>query len=116
MPNEWLSGKKVLRLLSGSITADIFMLIGGALLGLTLYFGVNPVEAMVVDPLIRGTWFHMLLLVTTMPALIIMMFVGDTWVAFVLMFIVQIVVFLLLGRGFAFVFSIVGRHKNKKSS
>ncbi len=107
--------KKVLRFLFGSITADIFMLIGVVLLGLTLYFGVNPVEATVVHPLIRGTWFHMLLLVTTMPPLVVLLFAGDSIVGLVLMFFVQLCVFSALGRILAFLFSFVGRHKSNKS-
>lgn len=108
--------KKVLLFLFGSVTADIFMLIGVVLLSLTLYFGVNPVEATVVHPFIRGTWFHMLLLVTTMPALVVLMFAGDSIVGLVLMFFVQLCVFSTLGRILAFLFSFVAQHKSKNSS
>ena len=108
--------KKVLRFLFGSIIADIFMLIGVVLLGLTLYFGVNPVEATVVHPLIRGTWFHMLLLVTTMPPLVVLLFAGDSIVGLVLMFFVQLCVFSVLGRILAFLFSFVVQHKSDNSS
>ena len=108
--------KKVLRFLFGSVTVDIFMLIGVVLLGLTLYFGVNPVEATVVHPLVRGTWFHMLLLVTTMPALVVLFLAGDMIVGFALMFFVQICVFWVFGRILAFLFSFVAQHKGKNSS
>ncbi len=97
--------KNVLRFIFGSVTADIFMLIGVVLLGLALYFGVNPVEASVVHTLIRGTWFHMLLLVATMPALVILIFAGDSIIFLVVMFVVQLCVFFALGRSFAFLFS-----------
>ena len=98
--------KKVLRFLFGSIAADIGMFIGVVLLILTLYFGVNPVEATVVHPLIRGTWFHMLLLITTMPALLVLFIAGDMIAGFALMFFVQICVFWVLGRILTFLFSI----------
>ena len=92
------------------------MLIGVALLGLTLYFGVNPVEATVVHPSIRGTWFHMILLVTTMPALVVLMFGEGSIVGFVLAFFVQLCVFWTLGRIFSFLFSFVVQHKSNNSN
>lgn len=45
-----------------------FVLVGLALMALTLQFRVNPAEGSVVDERILGTPIHMLLLVTTMPA------------------------------------------------
>lgn len=108
--------KKVLGFFFGSVTANILMLIGIVLLSLTLYFGVNPVEATVVHPLIRGTWFHMFLLVTTMPALVVLMFAGDSILGLVLMFFVQLCVFLALGRVLAFLFSFVAQQNGKNSS
>jgi len=108
--------KKVLPFLFGSVTADVFMLIGAVLLGLALYFGVNPVEATVVHPLIRGTWFHMLLLVVTMPALVVLMFAGDSIVGLVLMFFVQLCVFWTLGRILVFLFSFAAQRRSKNSS
>jgi len=103
--------KKVLRFLFGSITVNISMFIGIALLILTLYFEVNPVEATVVHPLIRGTWFHMLLLITTMPALLVLFLTGDIISGFALMFFVQICVFWVLGRISAFLFSVFTQNK-----
>ena len=98
--------KKVLRFLFGNITVDIFMLMGVFLLCLTLYFGVNPVEATVVDPMIRGTWFHMLLFITTIPALLVLFIAGDMIAGFALMFFVQICVFWTVGRIFVFLFAV----------
>ena len=92
------------------------MLIGVVLLGLALYFGVNPVEASVVHPLVRGTWFHMVLLVTTMPALVVLMFAGDSIVGLALMFLVQLCVFWTLGRMLAFLFSFDSQHHSTNSS
>ena len=88
------------------MAVDIFMFIGVVLLCLTLYFGVNPVEATVVDPLIRGTWFHMLLFITTMPALLVLFIAGDMIAGFVLMFFAQICVFWAFGRISLFLFSV----------
>jgi hypothetical protein len=98
--------KKVLRFLFGSITVDIFMFIGVVLLCLTLYFGVNPVEFTVVDPSIRGTWFHILLFITTIPALLVIFIAGDMIAGFALMFFIQICVFWMFGRILVFLFSV----------
>ena len=108
--------KRVWRFLFGSVTADILMLIGVVLLGVSLHFRVNAVEVMVVDPSIRGTWFHMLLLITTMPALMVLLFAGYGIVAHVLAFFVQFCLFLALGRLLAFLLSIVVQQKSNKSS
>ena len=107
--------KKVLQFLFDSITVDIFMFMGVVLLGLTLYFGVNPVEATVVDPLIRGTWLHMLLLITTMPALLVLFIAGDMIAGFALVFFVQICVFGVLGRILTFLFSVFTQKDNESS-
>ena len=45
-----------------------FIGLGALLLSLTLYFRVNPVEGSVVDERVVGSFFHYVLLVTTMPA------------------------------------------------
>ena len=43
-------------------------IIGLALMGLTLYFNINPVEGSVVPEYIQGTVFHIFLFITSMPA------------------------------------------------
>ena len=89
--------KEILLFIFGSAAANIFMIIGVVLLGLTLYFGVNPADGSVVDPLVRGTWIHIFLFVTTMPALMILLIAGDGIVGFALKFFIQTCVFWTLG-------------------
>ena len=105
--------KKILFFLFGSVAANIFMIIGVLLLGLALYLGVNPAEASVVHPLVRGTWIHMFLLVTTIPALMALLIAGDGIVGLTLMVLIQICVFWTLGRIWALLFSSVAQHKSK---
>ena len=108
--------KNVLQFCFGNVTADISMFIGVVLLSLTLYFGVNPVEASVVDPLIRGTWFHMLLLVMTMPALIVWIFIGDSTVGLVVVFFVQLCTYMALGRFLDFLFGLLKKQIGKSGT
>jgi hypothetical protein len=53
--------KKILLFIFGSVAANIFMMIGVLLLGLALYFEVNPADGSAVDPLVRGSWIHLFL-------------------------------------------------------
>jgi hypothetical protein len=97
--------KKILLFIFGSPTACIFMIIGVVLLGLALNFGVNPADGSAVDPLVRGTWIHIFLFVTTMPALMVLLVAGDGIVGFALMFFIQICVFWVLGKIWALLLS-----------
>jgi hypothetical protein len=90
--------KNILMFIFGSAAVNIFMIIGVVLLGLTLYFGVNPADGSAVDTLVRGTWIPIFLFVTTMPALMGLLVAGDGIVGFALMFFVQICVFWSLGK------------------
>jgi hypothetical protein len=108
--------KKILLLIFGSAAANIFMLIGVVLLGLTLYFGVNPADGSVVDPLVRGTWIHILLFVTTMPALMVLLVAGDGIVGFAIMFFIQTCVFWTLGRVWALLLSSITQQKKQNGS
>ena len=92
------------------------MIIGVALLGLTLYFGVNPAEYSVVDPLVRGTWIHMFLFVTTMPALMVLLVAGDGIVGYALMFFIQACVFWTLGKIWALLVSSITRPRKQNGS
>ncbi|MHC4385976.1 MAG: hypothetical protein ACYTEU_10845 [Planctomycetota bacterium] len=78
----------------------VSILIGIVLMSLTLYFRVNPAEGSVVDKAILGTLFHMVLLLTTMPAWI----AGTTvaaltlWVlSYPMMFLFQVILYTGLG-------------------
>ena len=97
--------KKILLLIFASASANIFMIIGVMLLCLALYFGVNPADGSVVNPLVRGTWIHIFLFVTTVPALMVLLIAGDGIVGFALMFFIQTCVFWSLGRVWALLFS-----------
>jgi hypothetical protein len=99
--------KKTLLSIFGSAAANIFMIIGLVLLGLTLHFGVNPADGSVVDPLVRGTWIHLFLFVTTMPALMVLLVAGDGIVGFSLMFLIQICMFWALGKVWALLWSFI---------
>ena len=50
--------------------------IGLSLMVLTLYFDVNPIEGSVVAREIAGTWIHVLLFLTCMPAWIAGLFLS----------------------------------------
>jgi hypothetical protein len=108
--------KKTLLFIFGSAAANIFMIIGVVLLGLTLYFGVNPADGSVVNALVRGTWIHIFLFVTTIPALVVMLVAGDGIVAFSLMFLIQTCVFWTLGRVWVLLFSFIAQQKGKNGS
>ena len=92
------------------------MIIGVLLLCLTLYFGVNPADASVVNPLVRGTWIHLILFVTTIPALTVLLVAGDGIVGFALMFFIQTCVFWTLGRVWALLFSAIAQQKKKNGN
>ena len=108
--------KKILPFIFGSAAANIFMIIGVVLLCLTLYFGVNPADGSVVNPLVRGTWIHIFLFITTIPALMVMLVAGDDIVGFALMFFMQTCVFWTLGRVWVFIFSSITQQKGKNGS
>jgi hypothetical protein len=86
------------------IISIFFALFGVALLILTLEYRINPVEGSVVDPAIRGTSLHWILLVTTMPAWIAGVALtlnasGDNFaVAVVSMFLFQVLLYHFLGK------------------
>jgi hypothetical protein len=107
---------ETLMFIFGSAAANIFMIIGVALLGLTLYFGVNPAEYSVVDPLVRGTWIHIFLFVTTMPALTVLLVAGDGIVGYALMFSIQACVFWTLGKLWALLFSSIAQLKKQNGN
>lgn len=89
---------KFAMLIFGNVVVNIFVIVGVVLLGLNLYFGVNPADGSAVDSLIRGTWIHIALFITTMPALVVLLVAGDGIAGFVLMFFIQICVFWSLGK------------------
>ncbi len=107
--------KKIFIFLFGNVVSNSFMIIGVLLLCLALYFEVNPVEASVVNPLIRGSWIHIFLFVTTMPALMVLLIAGDGIVSLALMFLIQMGVFWSMGRISALLFSFIGQRKIKKA-
>lgn len=108
--------RKIMLLIFGNAIANIFMIIGVVLFGLTLYFGINPAEGSVVDPLVRGTWIHAFLFIATIPALTVMLFAGDGIIGFTLMFFSQTCVFWILGRLSALLFSSIAQQKRKNDS
>jgi hypothetical protein len=108
--------KKILLFIFGSAAANIFMMIGVVLLGLTLNFGVNPADGSAVDPLVRGTWIHIFLFVTTMPALMVLLVAGDGIVGFALMFFIQICVFWTLGKILALLLSFITQQEKQNGS
>jgi hypothetical protein len=105
--------KKIPPLIFGSRAANIFMIIGVVLLCLTLYFGINPAEGSVVDPLVRGTWAHKFLFFASLTAMMVMLFVGDGIIGIALMFLLQIGVYWGLGKIGVLLFSPVAKPKRK---
>ncbi len=73
---------------------------GFSLMVLTLYFDVNPIEGSVVAHEIAGTWLHVLLFVTCMPAWIAGLFLSMvvplpfSWMACLS----QILLYFLIGK------------------
>jgi hypothetical protein len=114
-PNDDMT-KKILLFIFGSAAANIFMIIGVVLLGLTLNFAVNPADGSVVDPLVRGTWIHIFLFVTTMPALMVLLVAGDGIVGFTLMFFIQICVFWTLGKILALFLSFITQQEKQNGN
>ena len=88
------------------------MIMGVVLLGLTLYFGVNPADGSAVNPLVRGTWIHIFLFVATMPALMVLLIAGDGVVGYALMFFIQTCVFWTLGKIWALLLSTITQPRN----
>ena len=86
------------------IISTVFVIVGAVLLILTIKFRVNPVEGSVVNPAIRGTALHWILLYTTMPAwtagftLGEIAFVDNYETAVVLMFLIQVLLYYFLGK------------------
>jgi hypothetical protein len=86
------------------IISAVFVLVGVVLLILTLKFRVNPVEGSVVNPAVRGTTLHLILLYTTMPAWTAGLTLGEIAsvdnyeTAVVLMFLIQVLLYYLLGK------------------
>lgn len=104
----------MLKLKLQKIIYDPYVLVSAAigllLMALTVYFRVNPVEGSVVHESIRGTAVHYLLLMTTMPAYIAGMLVGNAaWISYVLMFTVQAVLYACLGLLLRFIIRILWR-------
>jgi uncharacterized membrane protein len=91
----------------------VFVIVGVVLLILTLKFRVNPIEGSVVNPAIRGTVLHWILLYTTMPAWIAGVSLSDKIsgnnyeFAAVLMFLIQVLLFYFLGKIMSLVFAII---------
>jgi hypothetical protein len=108
--------RKIMLLIFGNAITNIFMIIGVVLFCLTLYFGINPAESSVVSPLVRGTWIHAFLFITTIPALAVILVVGDGIVGFALMFFSQTCVFWILGRLSSLLFSFIAQQKRKSDS
>ena len=89
----------------------VSVITGVILLTLTLFFRVNPVEGSVVNESILGTFFHYILLFTTMPAWIAGIFIGfATCLSFPLMFLFQIIIFTFLGLLLRLVHRGIKRH------
>ncbi len=105
--------RKIMLLIFGNAITNIFMIIGLVLFCLTLYFGINPAESSVVDPLVRGTWIHIFLFIATIPALAVMLAAGDGIVGFALMVFSQACVFWILGRLSSLLFSSIAQQKRK---
>ena len=76
----------------------VSVLTGIVLMALTLLFRVNPVEGSVVHNAVRGTMFHYVLLVTTMPAWIAGIFLSRAGISpYPVMFIFQIILYVIIG-------------------
>ncbi len=86
------------------IISAVFVIVGAVLLILTIKFRVNPVEGSVVDPGIRGTALHWILLCATMPAwfagvsLCGKASAGNYQFAVTLMFLFQALIYYFLGK------------------
>jgi hypothetical protein len=106
--------KRILLFIFGSAAVLIFIIIGLVLLGLALHFGVNPADGSVVDPLVRGTWIHIFLFVTTIPALMVLLVAGDGIVGIALMCSIQTCVFWTLGKIWALLWSSITQQKKRK--
>lgn len=95
----------------------VFTYTGIVLLALTLAFEVNPIEGSVVNETVKGTAFCSLLLITTLPALIAgMLLLGilgeTTFVSIIFlpfMFIVQILLYWIVGKAVWFLYSVAGK-------
>ena len=99
---------KLVKSLFADAFAVVLEIIGVILLVLTLVFGVNPFEGSVVNDAIRGTAFHWILFVTTMPAFIAGCIVGmGTVLAYPLVFVFQIILCWFLGKVLRFLFNAV---------
>jgi len=93
-----MTPKNTFRFVFGSVTANISMVVGIALLVLALNLGINPADGSAVNPLVRGTWIAIFLFLATIPAMAAMLFAGDGIVGFALMFFLQTAMFWALGR------------------
>ena len=91
--------KRVFRFVFRSPVANVFMVVGAALLALALHFGVNPADGSVVDASVRGTWIPIFLFFATLPAMAAMFLTGGGPISLGLMYLVQIGVYWALGRG-----------------
>lgn len=108
---------KVVSILFSDWVVLIFMITGIILLALTLAFEVNPIEGSVIDDAIKGTAFCLFLLITTLPALIagllLLGMLGETTfvsvIFFPFMFIVQILLYWIVGKTVGPLYSIVGK-------
>jgi hypothetical protein len=105
--------RKIVPLIFGSAITNICMIIGVVFFCLTLYFGINPAEGSVVNPLVRGTWIHIFLFIATLPALSLMLVAGDGIVGYALMVFSQVCVFWIFGRLLSLLFSAVAQQKRK---
>ena len=103
-------------LVFGNAMTNIFMIFGVVFLCLTLYFGINPAESSIVDPLVSGTWIHIFLFITTIPALMVMLVGGHGIVGFALMFFLQTCAFWILGRLLSLLLSSIAQQKSNKNS
>jgi hypothetical protein len=86
------------------VISCLFVIVGAALLILTLKYRVNPVEGSVVDPAVRGGALHWILLFTTMPAWIAGATLGLTVfgdvaaIEIAFMFLIQTALYYFLGK------------------
>lgn len=110
-----------LKWLFPNVLTICFVVIGAALLYLTIMYRVNPVEGSVVEPSVRGTALHYVLLFTTMPAwiagfLLSGMLLGCTEkLAIVLMFLFQVLFYYFLGKLISLIVAIIRNHRRKSS-
>ena len=108
--------KRIIRVVFGSTTANIFMISGAVLLGVALHFGINPADGSAVDPRLQETWILIFLFITTIPAMFMMIVAGDGISGFALMYLVQVCVFWSLGRLLAYLISFLARQAGKNDS